>query len=79
MKKLSDLKKGDQITIYCTALLVEATITAITENSLTAKHEAVQWGNDTYTITHSSQVQSFTGQPQKMIPHCFKDGEQIYA
>ena len=73
------LKVGDKIKIYCTGALVDAEIIELTENSLTASHKPIKWGLDTLTRTTSFMVQSYTGKPQKMTPHCFVNDVHIYA
>lgn len=52
--KLSELKKGDIITHYCSGKLVTGTIIE-TGKHIISEHEPVRWGNDTYTRTGISE------------------------
>ena len=71
--KLSKLKPGQQIEVYCTGLLVKATVIKKFNDGFITEHEPVKWGRDEYTQTFvgpSSYLQSKWGGTDKNGQPC---------
>ena len=77
--KLSNLKIGDKVKVYCTGALVEATVIKIENGGIITEHKPVRWGRDEYkktAIYPSGYLQTKYGK-SATTPKAFYNNKEI--
>lgn len=77
--KLSNLKPGSEVQVYCFGELVKAKVIKRYGNGWITEHKPIRWGNDDHTQTFlnpSSWLQS-TYNGSQTTPKAFYKGKEI--
>jgi len=75
--KITNLKKGTKIQVYCLGNLIEANIIEINKNEVKAKHDPIFSGNEKFEISTIIPSTDLQRPISRVTPGCFLNGVRI--